>query len=81
MMNDAKKPTTEERLKTLMAAGWNIDIECKSSEREFALTYEAHGVKQKGFHQNRQIHATGQTMAELVDELENWATLIQRREA
>lgn len=37
--------TAEERLQELMKLGYNIDIECKSINRVYALTYEAVGRK------------------------------------
>lgn len=70
--------TIEDRLKALMAAGWNIDIECKSSEREYALTYEGHASRQGGW---RQVHGTGETLTELLDELEDGAAMISEEEA
>jgi len=70
--------TSEERLQTLMQRGWNIQIECKSKWREFALTYEASGhlIPRPGATQDEitlsfyPIHAYGNTFEELVAHLE-----------
>lgn len=58
--------TAEEKLQGLMKQGYHIDIQCKSAEREFALTYEAHARKNSIFSAG---HATGSTLDELTDNL------------
>jgi len=66
-MNEA-----DYRLKKMMEKGWNIGIECKSSEREYALTYEASGSKlSQTFPFSCSIHAVGDTLDELIERLED----------
>lgn len=71
--------TNEERLQQLMQRGWNITIECKSIGRVYAMTYEAsaHKVPAEDIETDQTIlafystHALGNTMDELITNLEN----------
>ena len=58
--------TTEEKFKDMMARGYNIRIECKSSDRGYALTYEAQALKVGIYPLG---HAVGGTLDELADNL------------
>lgn len=58
--------TAEEKLQELMKAGYNIEIECKSIERVYALTYEATARTNSIFCAG---HAVGNTLDELADNL------------
>lgn len=58
--------TAEEKLQDLMKQGYNISIECKSSERVFALSYEAAAYKDGIYTAG---HAIGNTLDELADNL------------
>jgi hypothetical protein len=71
--------SNEERLQRLMQRGWNITIECKSIGRVYAMTYEASAHKVPAEDTTTEgliqafysAHALGNTMDELVTNLEN----------
>lgn len=67
------------RIQELMAAGWDIRIECKGKGRSYEMTYEASGtqVLQDGMTNKEkmaclmtQVHAVGNTIDELLGKLE-----------
>lgn len=68
----------EERLKALMAKGYDIHIECKGIGRNYSMSYEA-SIKQSAPGPDDktgfgwlivQSHAVGDSLNELVDNLE-----------
>lgn len=80
--------TAVEQLEELMRQGWNIHIECKGKDREYEMTYEAHGRKVLPEdatnedilgHYANQIHAVGDTFEEVIANLREW-TLPQTNE-
>lgn len=67
------------RLQKLMEQGWNIHIECKGKGRGYEMTFEAsanrvlnenmsEAEKTASLYSN--THAVGNTLSELLDELE-----------
>lgn len=65
--------TTEDKFKAMMAKGYDVNIECKSSERVYALTYEAQATKGDFYTRG---HAIGSTLDELADNLIHSLTAI-----
>jgi hypothetical protein len=59
----------EKFLKQKMAEGWNIQIECKSSRREYALTYEMYATRHvtDGSIFGEIVHGVGDTLEEALN--------------
>ena len=80
--------SVEERLKELMAKGYDINIECKGIGRNFAMSYEATVKRSAPKPEDKsdfswlmvQSHAVGNSLNELLDNLEkNFAKFTKRR--
>lgn len=67
-------------IEKLMEQGWNIIIECKAKGRTYGMTYEASGSRETARF-GHQIHAVGETIAELEDVLEHQANEVDKFES
>lgn len=75
---EGEQMKAEERLKTLMEKGYDIHIECKGKGRNYEMTYEASMRRSTPNPEDEsdfswlitQSHAVGNTLDELVENLE-----------
>lgn len=66
----------EDLLKTKMAEGWNISIECKGKGRTYEMSYEGSAYKVGSDLRDRPVqymvyHGVGDTLEELLDNMFN----------
>jgi adenylyl- and sulfurtransferase ThiI len=60
---------TEKKLQKLMSDGWNLNIEGKSCDREYANTFEITARRTGNFMPSNMKHSVGDTLLEALNKL------------